>query len=424
MTEQLSAGRGVDYVPEIRKKVDLSDLNLWMGITVDEKVEIRCISPTSDYSIGKCPACCCRIDVCECCSHKPDPFIPKITRRRSMGEDGRPRLVDTEDFRKSLVSMAQSIITNQRSLQQQAEEGNRKPRVLLRGYQEVPRSKDRLDTSPLIDAFKKAAQRPQDDFPIIPPIPFTSHQRESSVQTGAPNRKTTPSPTTVLSARDQLRLVRIREKIAARRILRCWRTYHRRRRVRQSRQDESDKHFKAMMKDVVMSALSNSRLIRDELTGIRNELLKTPATSPVPMTLPLPPPPQSPFNRSAPIEPIFKSTRVLLGPNVLSPVAMDKFIDDLTAGKGRNAIRLCVAQQTLHPKAFIVVASLDNMSVEEWKSRIMNSYYVYAWDQAFPLYQTTMPGLPWEIRVKNEMSAIQPQWASIGIRANSNSSIG
>jgi len=319
--------------------------------------------------------------------------------------------------------MAQSIITNQKSLQHKAEEANRKPQVLLRGYQEIPRGKDRLDTSPLIDAFKRAAQRPQDDFPIVPPIPFSSRQRETSVQTGRDARETASSKI-VLSARDQLRLVRIREKMAARRILKSWRRYDHRRRVQQSRQDASDKHFKAMMKDVVMSALSNSRLIRDELAGIRNELLKTPMPSPVPLSIPMPPPPQSPNLNARPSEPLFKSARVLLGPNVLSPGAMDKFIDDLTAGKGRNAIRLCVAQQTLHPKAFIIVALLDNMSVEEWKSRLMNSYYVYAWDRAFPLYQSTIPGLPWEIRVKNEMSSIQPQWALTGAHATSNSSLG
>jgi len=175
-----------------------------------------------------------------------------------------------------------------------------------------------------------------------------------------------------------------------------------------------------MMKEVVMSALSNSRLIRDELTGIRNELLKTPR-SPAVLYPPIPPPT---IEQSIPDNPPFKSARVLLGPNVSSPIAMDKFIDDITAGRGRDAVRLCVAQQTLHPRAFVIVVTLENLCVEEWKSRIMNSYYVYAWDRAFPLFQTTMPGLPWEIRVKNGMSAIQPQWIYAGPHAAYNSSLG
>jgi hypothetical protein len=423
MAEPLRAEKTPEFVPEIRKKIDLSDLRLWVAPVLEEKIEIRCFSPQSDFVHGKCPICCCRVDVCECCSHKQEPFSPPSTRRRSIGHDRRPRLVNTEDFRKSLVSMAQSIITNQKSLQQQASEAYHIPKVYTRSTQELSKGRDCLDTSPLIDAFKKVAQRPPDDFPIVPPIPFTSNQRESSVQTGRDQVRTSAA-TAALTARDQLKLVRLREKISARRILRCWRRYDHRRRLYKSRQNESDKHLKSMMKDVVMSALSNSRLIRDELTGIRNELLKTPATSPAPVTLPLPPPQLSPFSAPAPREPIFKSVRVLLGPSVLSPVAMDKFIDDLIAGKGRNAVRLCVSQQTLHPKAFIVVVSLENMSVDEWKSRVMNSYYVYAWDQAFPLYQSTIPGLPWEIRVKNEMSAIQPRWELTGIHASTNSSIG
>jgi hypothetical protein len=175
-----------------------------------------------------------------------------------------------------------------------------------------------------------------------------------------------------------------------------------------------------MMKEVVMSALSNSRLIRDELTGIRNELSKTPKPATV-----LPPAPQTPNPVTSGTEvPVFKSVRVLLGPGVTSPIAMDRFIDDLTAGKGRNAIRLCVAQQTLHPKAFVIVAAVDNLSIEEWQSRIVNSFYVYAWDRAFPLYQSTMPGLPWEIRVKNGMSSIIPQWIYVGPHAAYNSSLG
>ena len=424
MTDTATAPKPTEYVAEIRKKVDLTDLKLWEAPVVEDRVEIRCVSPSSNYSHGKCGICLCREDTCKCCSGVLGTFTPSMPRKRLIGEEGRPRLVDTDDFRKSLVSMAQSIITNQKSLQSQAEEAKKKPTVLLRGYQEQPRESDRLDASPLIDALKKAAQRTPDDYPIVPPIPFESNQKESSVQTGLTSKVRTSHSLTVLTARDQLKLVRIREKISARRILKCWRRYDRRRRLSRTRQDESDKHFKAMMKDVVLSALSNSRLIRDELAGIRNDLLKTPLASPVPIPLHIPPPQLPSPVATVQRDPIFKSARVLLGPNVLSPVAMDKFIDDLTDGKGRNAVRLCVAQHTLHPKAFVVVLSLDNMSVEEWKSRIMNSYYVYAWDQSFPLFQATIPGLPWEVRVKNEMSSIQPQWALTGVHANSNSSLG
>lgn len=170
--------------------------------------------------------------------------------------------------------------------------------------------------------------------------------------------------------------------------------------------------MKAIMKDLALSALTNSRLIREELIGIRQGLSQQPVNkAPIVRGTSVvnffKPPPIS-------VSPPFKSCRILIGPAVLSPVMMDRMIDDLTAGRGRNGVRLCIAQPEVNPRAFVLVIVLNTLSMDEWLSRISNCFYIFAYDRAFPFCQNSSPGIPWEIRVRNDMYQISPQWVETG----------
>jgi hypothetical protein len=214
-----------------------------------------------------------------------------------------------------------------------------------------------------------------------------------------------------------LRLVRIVERVAARRILRAWR---RRRKATEKYREEISK-MKTFMKEVVVSALKANRQIRDELRGIRDQMLKT-AVAKLPSPVVYTPKSeifQSPDEReivrpSKPLE--FRSARVLLDSAVKSPKMIDFLLTDLTLGADRTCVRLCIGQPTLHVKAFVVVILLDTLSPEEWLARIVKSTHVYAYDRAFPLSQLTTAGVPWEVRIRKDMSTIIPDWVESGGR--------
>lgn len=258
----------------------------------------------------------------------------------------------------------------------------------------------------------------------LPPIPSPSRHTSARVSSASsPTIKqlhpsvTSNQSSSVFSVHDTLKLVRIIQRIAARKILRAWRRCREPKspiepKKKKSKATAGEKKIKAIMKDLALSTLTNSRLIREELMGIRQGLSQQPVskapivrgTSVVNFSKP---PPMS-------VCPPFKSCRILIGPAVLSPVMMDRMIDDLTAGRGRNGVRLCIAQPEVNPRAFVLVIVLNTLSMDEWISRISNCFYIFAYDRAFPFCQNSSPGIPWEITVRNDMYQISPEWVETG----------
>ena len=421
------------FTPSILKRVQLDDLKISAAPQGETLAAPRPLSPRSVQSSHNCRACSDKGSIYQGspCGEPGRIQLPFGL----MVKPQRPKLVNVDEFRRSLEGLAQTIASKQPGA------------VSPTGPHVHVSHPDRLSASPLIEALAKAADErvsqpssahastpatPSDHssgtapmrLPPIPPVKCGAASRRSSLgsdrrgkglrfdgQTSTrslpitPVTSAAPVGSALLTIHGTVRLVRIVEKMSARKILRAWRKH----RARQSRRPslKPDKNMKSLMKDVVLSALSNSRLIRDELMGLRNEMgRQSPARPPLVPPLALPGVPSG--------NPPFKSVRVLLGPSVQSPAMMDKFIDDITAGRGRNGVRLCVGQPTLHPKAFVVVILMESLTVEEWESRIANCYYVYAYDRAFPLYQSTVPGLPWEIRVRTDMTQVAPQWVQTG----------
>lgn len=435
---------GLGDIP-IRIKVNLDDLSLWESQFPDDESED--LSPRSTNTLQRARGSAIRgkLHSHSTLHDEREVLMDKICTR--LGTRGRPRLVNSDDFKNSLVQVAQSIITSRQSAHAEIERRSVSP--VSEPRREVPLKPHLNGLSPLIKAFQTALKENDTivaEIAEVPPLPLlppsslipgkvlpipakvdTSILTDIDVHTAVQSpqleiqnfleiqeRKKSPPPIHVdLSPRSQLRSLRILERASSRKIWSCWKRYRAKR--------KPDDEFKKMLKSMVENTLSNSRLIRDELVNLRDHLSHSPGLKfdascmSDGSSVPLP--------KSDRI-PIYRSARVLIAPNVQSPVMMDRLLDDVTSGVGRNAVRLCTAQQSLHPKAFVIVTSMPGVSVEEWKSRIMNCYYIYAWDQAFPFFQTPKNGIPWEVSVRNDMECLSPDWVATGAHVVYNSSPG
>ncbi len=487
--------------PQIRIKVNLDDLGLWDSQFPKRPNDLLLDAQALQKPAASPPQKCANLQLLS----DPDELMNLITTR--MGTCGRPRLVDTEDFRNSVIKVAQSIIVSRKSGHSEVREPECKS---IGSSSPMQGKRPPLEMSPLIRAFQQALRENEqlvEETAEVPPIaivppPFTStpilescisplqdtplmspspkndqlleiHLQDapaakmhtnpigmqtfleassealpmavryhwttqafkdaSAVPVIAPN---VPPPLT-LSSRDQLKQVRILEKVSSRKIWKAWKRYN------AMRKPSAKDNFKEDLRGMVLAALDNSKLIREELHNIRehyshlptktsavyevhNRHMETQVSRSASTDLKsyTPPMADSRLMHATCDEPLFKSVRVLIAPNVQSPIMMDKLLDDLTVGIGRASVRMCSAQQSLHPKAFIVVISSKSLTVEEWKSRVINCYYIYAWDQAFPIFQTLRYGLPWEVRVRNDMNVISPAWVLTGSHAVYNSSEG
>jgi hypothetical protein len=104
------------------------------------------------------------------------------------------------------------------------------------------------------------------------------------------------------------------------------------------------------------------------------------------------------------------SARVLLNSNVGSPLAIQKFLNEILGQDGKEILRLAIGQPTLHPKAFVLVVCRPKLSKEEWIAKLLRSSSVDCIDQSFILDLSTRHSLPWEVRIRSEMIAITPNW--------------
>jgi hypothetical protein len=210
------------------------------------------------------------------------------------------------------------------------------------------------------------------------------------------------------------------------------------------------KQMKRMLRDVVVSALNNSRLIREELVQIHRDIRTSPRgdyshstrskhavdiikSSPVVLAM-------SRYD-SAPVDSLddkqhsrlgvpplnFSSVhgmeqgscapqfsiacaRVLLSSSVSSPLCVEKLLLDLTRDLGRNMLKLCAGQPTLHPRALVVAVCWRDLDLVQWASRIKQSVYIESYDGAFPQVIPIQASIPWEIRLRGSMSSIAPEW--------------
>jgi hypothetical protein len=328
----------------------------------------------------------------------------------------KPHLVEKEEFQKVLNELIVSV----KNHKYKAPRPNSSPRS------------DRLDVSPLIHALRRGMIESTQSVPVpsgvpfskeietpillesptsssisirLPPIPPSGNKSKRSRSSSVSRISITNKSDMALSSpgklemKDHIRLVRIVERIAARKILRAW-TRFKKKRMRKS----SDKQLKTLVKEMALGALSNAKLIREELALIRDEISHTPRSN---VSLLSTPPPI----RSTPSVSSLKSARLLMGPSVMSPSVMNKFLDYLTMNKGRDLTRLCVGQPSLHTKALVVVVLLDSLSVDDWLSHVVSCPFISAYDTAFPLSQMYLQGgPPWEIRVRSDMGTIVPVW--------------
>jgi hypothetical protein len=211
------------------------------------------------------------------------------------------------------------------------------------------------------------------------------------------------------------------------------------------------KIMKRVLRDMVLSALSNSRLIRDELTAIlRSDSTHPPRRiqkliSSSPIILSAPNPFQvmnergmSDYHAVVSITPAIPesiavgsnheaiatevqplrssvdakvlSARVILSNSVSSPKSMDLLFADVCFGQAAGALRFFTPQPSVHPRAFIIVVNIISGSVTGWIESLRRSRYIEAIDISFPVDRSGRHPIPWEIRVRADMSSVVPQW--------------
>lgn len=437
---EVSVLGGPEYAPKIRNHLDLRDLSL--------RTESGPFAPTD---FDKLKPECLNIQMKSCMDNASSRteirlrFPPQLYLTNE--PPFRQKLVDPEELRERLITLAQnhSQFLSSRTI----EENPRRP-------------KNRLSTSPLVEALSQAVERkraaaelsskfgepPVISFPVTPLKPPQEDKVEERASSPPSAKSSNPeelqsnnsvsetvirqdSPITLVTLSDTksessrspmvqsrnitsvfricdtVRLVRIVEKIAARKILRAWR----KRRKATEKYRVEIKQMKSFMKEVVVSALKANKQIRDELRGIRGQMVddtarKLSSTSPT----------RDIITNLASKEPPFKSARLLLDSSVKSPIMIDMLINDLTLGENRNSVRFCVGQPTLHPKALVVVLLIESVSRDEWLARIAKSSPVFAYDRAFPLTQGAATGVPWEVLIRRDMSEIHPDWVEFSGR--------
>ena len=392
-----------DFSPSILKRVNLQDTAL------------KATPGESSWEVKPSPPPLRTFRSCQCCSTRSacvmgdggishETFSTQMRRRLGNGRE-RPKLVSADEFHDALMGMARRMANTQ-------DAGNTSG--VSKGLITHPVSAppERLSTVPLIEAFRRAASssagpsvghssrgplssKSSSQGPESPPLTVVVCRVEEACLTES-------RQPTVLGWKDSVRLVRILEKICARRIWRVWKRYRIRQRRLEQRiletlKKENERTKREMLKEVALSALSNSRQIREELIDIRTTLNDGPPTT-VHASSPL----------SGPKACVFKSGRVLLKSSVQSPASMDRFLATLTPD--RSAVRLCMGQSTLHARAFVVVLVRESISESEWRHRLATNAFVEALDSNFPFAQTTQPGLPWEVRVRSDMALIVPNW--------------
>ena len=382
-------------------------------------------------------------------------ILPPFRLGRPASQWNRPVLVDTEDFRATLLATAQSL----------AGHGAASPNQVGVASNSARESKSRRSSltnpNPLVDALMQASehQQPSDEPEeslSIPPLPQEVIQQAPPV----------PAPTChMVSDRElpldsALRMVEAMERIAADKVEAAMRD----RSTAGIDAGKSDryKEMKLMLRDVVLSALTNSRLIREELASIKQEISqKSPRPRLISGAGQVSPGAASPMDASAPkivvsapiiINPVVsgytsntpsemahesiprlaldhvtysprpvsvKCTRILLGQDVLSPSEMEKFLHAVTGGKGREKIRFCIGQPTLHQKAFVIAVVEEVLQADEWLDRIKSCKLVDSYDANFPLELPFQPGHPWEVRIRSDMSTISARWVPTRTSFNS-----
>lgn len=441
---EISLSEDGEFAPKIRKSLDLQDLSL--------KTVSGPFAPTDFDKMRPEPLC---LDGKVCNEAPKSRAVQHIPTQRRMTSEAFPRqkLVDADEFRETMIALARR--------------STREPRS--RPAPENPRPINlKLSATPLVEALAQAAEHrkavmelaskfespPDLSFPVTPVKLTQEEKMDSSDQSSPSEPSNNMHQTRTISRRcsvqgssnqvillqsegndesvhvknklfridfasipihDTVKLVRIMEKVAARKILRAWRKG---RKATEKYRLEIRK-MKSFMKEVVISALKANKQIRDELRGIRDNLLKKAEAEPACPAAPPDSLPLSSYLETLSVHPKigpFKSARLLLDSSVKSPKMIDFLINDLILGEHRNAVRLCVGQPTLHPKALVVVIFLDSVSPEEWLARISKSSHVFAYDKAFPLTQGSAGCVPWEVLIRKHMSDIYPDWIEFSRR--------
>ena len=420
------------FAPEIRKRVNMDAIfTLPSPSHSKSRTEIRRESESSfkgepGIDHGK-----------RSFSAEPHKFPPPTVR-----DWRRPHLVNVEEFRENLLSAARDMITNpdRPGSDGSVEEAIHPP------ISDIPPLEP--DQAPL--AFESVAVE-TDVIPKAPPEGISSGTDRKSSQRVRSSRRRGKSfaQSPGCSPKSQRRVVKLAEQLAARRILHEWTNRKDETTTINAGIQETNKyqHMKRLLKDVVNSSLHNSRLIREELIAIHSDLNKDQPRridliTGSPVVIPFVSGDESPKVRipplniqslnalneaSSPGRPAFLfAARVLLRGSVSSPGAVEEMLTELTRDIGRDTIKMCIGQITMHPKALVLVVKCNNASLSaDWVIRIRNCKYIEAYDESFPMDLSGPAPLPWEVRIKSNMASIQPQWSKIGLdTTQADSSIG
>ena len=463
------------FVPSVRKRVDL-DAILSPRISLDStnriRSEISSFLPPPTVQ-GLMPP---TVPVSAKLEAPPNSeLFPPSVRGWS-----RPRLVDAGEFRETLLGVAREIAettgksdSHQDSVVQTlpltgsppvgvqlpepqqpvAEANERVPELVAEGNETVPEI-------PCHQPEKTADERLEEAPPALVP----SERRDSVsinalVQAMSSPADESPRRIRKLRARRSRSKsrspdLRLREKLATERLLAELVRKEDRAVDRVHTDNKKYKKMKRLLKDVVMSALNNSRLIRQELVAIHADLIRSPVSeksistqprkvvdlitsSPVVIASLTNPSEQSevyipplvlPSNlgsESPKITPgsgfSIACARVILHGTATSPAAIEEALNGLTGYNGREILKMCTGQPTIHPRALVLVVKAPNLDPESWFRNVKVSPHIDAYDGAFPLDLKTSPGIPWEVKVRSEMNSVIPDWVPVTFRPdNSN----
>jgi len=442
------------YVPSVRSRIDIDSILGKASVedgTDSVPGEISSILPPATAQRPKFPAH----------NHKRDPSPDKTSDLPppSVRAWSRPRLVDAEEFRESLLEAAREIADTSGKLETvevpvavvEPDKGASLPPLPEpEPAPEWPRIETRhsVSLSPLV----RAMNSPVDEEPRL----VSPKNRKKSVSRRNRSRSQSHSPDA------SKRAARLRERIETHKIISQMMENERSSHVVRG-ESKKYKKMKRILKDVVMSALNNSRLIRQELVAIHADLVRSPVServasgpsrkvvdlitsSPVVIAsmphrtefhkMESPDPKQS----RPPIEmpPVALSqtvtnetpkhaqfslacARVILHSTVSSPAAIETALNDLTGHSGRQSLKMCTGQPAVHQRALVMVVKAPELEPESWFKNVLVSRHIEAYDRAFPIELRAPPGLPWEVRARALMSSVVPEWVTVTFESpNSN----
>jgi hypothetical protein len=361
-------------------------------------------------------------------SRTNSPNIGKVSTRYpppSVREWTRPHLVNVDEFRETLLSTARDMISKSEEVVND----------------DVPTVEpEKISTGPLIQALVQPQPQGVKDVPEQNKSRnrralTRSPSRRRRADSCSPNRRREGYRRSPTRSPDILRrATRIAEQIAARTIINEWKE---RRAVvpaeAEYREEKSAKKIKKLLKEVMSSALTNSKLIREELSAIHSDLnrshtkrvdlitgspvvISSPKTEPEPSEIPshfVPPLNLEALNSYAGPSDNILAARILLRSSVSSPGAVEEMLNALTRKIGRGNVKMCIGQITVHPKALVLVVKCNNsLKVEDWIDQIQQSQFIDAYDEIFPNTLTGPANLPWEIRIKSSMTSVLPRWVA------------